>query len=58
MSSQPGPKQSANPADDEHSESVVGVYERPEQRGPQPLMMIIIVLVIIALVAGLVIWVL
>jgi hypothetical protein len=55
MSSQPGPTQSTKSSDEERSESVVGVYDTPEQRRP-PMLTILIVLVVIALVAALVIW--
>jgi hypothetical protein len=56
MSNQPRPTQSNDPPKDERSESVVGVYDRPEQRGPSLMVVIISVLVIIALVAAVVIW--
>jgi cytochrome b subunit of formate dehydrogenase len=56
MSNQPRPKPSVDPADDDRSESVVGVYDRPEQSGQSPLIIIISVVVVLALIAGLVIW--
>jgi hypothetical protein len=56
MNNQPRPTPSADPAEDDRSESVVGVYDRPEQRGPSSLIVIISVVVILALVAMLVIW--